>query len=69
MTSDGFPHCIGCGCTEFSPCETDVGPCSWSVIDYDVGLGWCSFCHQGEPIPRLIKLTDFIETVRRGLAS
>ena len=21
--------CIGCGCTEFEPCVTTSGPCSW----------------------------------------
>lgn len=34
--------CYGCGCTEFSACETEDGPCSW------VAECWCSACAEEE---------------------
>ena len=36
--------CIGCGCTDQHACVSDDGPCSWIVVDYDVGRGVCSCC-------------------------
>lgn len=36
--------CIGCGCTDRHACVGDEGPCSWIVVDYDVGRGVCSCC-------------------------
>jgi hypothetical protein len=36
-------YCIACGCGNFSPCETDAGPCSWSIGPFD-GKGLCSRC-------------------------
>lgn len=36
--------CIGCGCTEMTPCEVQDGACSWIQADHDLGVGVCSKC-------------------------
>lgn len=36
--------CIGCGCDDNHACQSDNGPCSWLVMDYDIGRGVCSCC-------------------------
>lgn len=35
--------CIGCGCSEDSPCPGPQ-PCSWLRLDQAEGLGVCSAC-------------------------
>ena len=43
--SQRIAQCIGCGCTDDNACETEFGdPCSWSRVDYLIGLGVCSEC-------------------------
>jgi hypothetical protein len=44
-------YCLACGCTEFSPCETDSGPCGWHVSPGASGRGLCSRCamHYEDP--------------------
>lgn len=37
--------CIGCGCTDDSPC---IGGCSWLRIDYERGVGVCSGCPEDD---------------------
>lgn len=41
--------CIGCGCDDMHACVGDQGPCSWIVVDYQIGRGVCSCCesHMG----------------------
>lgn len=36
--------CIGCGCTDYRACQGEEGPCSWLVVDYNIGRGVCSCC-------------------------
>lgn len=36
--------CIGCGCDDMHACVGDQGPCSWLVVDYEIGRGVCSCC-------------------------
>lgn len=36
--------CIGCGCDDLHACAGNDGPCSWIVVDYEVGRGVCSCC-------------------------
>jgi hypothetical protein len=35
--------CRGCGCTDYSACDTLVGPCAW-LLTYDDNTGICSAC-------------------------
>jgi hypothetical protein len=36
--------CVGCGCTDLTPCNDDGMPCSWSFVDVHTGRGICSAC-------------------------
>lgn len=36
--------CIGCGCTEMTPCDVEYGACSWIEAYHDIGVGVCSEC-------------------------
>lgn len=38
--------CIGCGCTDSSPCLNSGRPCHWLVVDREQGMGVCSQCGQ-----------------------
>lgn len=46
--------CIGCGCDDDHACWDDAqdAPCSWTRVDYTVGLGVCSAC------PELVSAWD-----------
>lgn len=49
-------YCIACGCTQFSPCETAIGPCSWDVPPR-AGRGMCSRCALHYSAPEAIVRT------------
>lgn len=36
--------CIGCGCTEMTPCEVNDGTCAWLERDEQQGVGVCTAC-------------------------
>ncbi len=36
--------CVGCGCTDATPCNDAGRPCSWSFVDVDNSKGICSAC-------------------------
>lgn len=36
--------CIGCSCTDSTPCVNDGRPCSWIRVDRMFGAGICSQC-------------------------
>jgi hypothetical protein len=51
-------HCIGCDCTEISPCwgrdaAGQVEPCHWIALHDEDGVGVCSEC-PGE-LPRFVR--------------
>lgn len=45
--------CVGCGCTELTPCMTPDGPCCWIVVNTDTQRGICSACLD-TPIDELV---------------
>jgi hypothetical protein len=42
--------CIGCGCSDYAPCE---GGCSWAATDPETGVGICSNC-AAKPLEELL---------------
>jgi hypothetical protein len=36
--------CRGCGCDDDHACETETGPCSWTLLDLEGESGVCSAC-------------------------
>jgi hypothetical protein len=46
-------RCIGCACTDVSPCFGPEGACFWVAVDEASGRGLCSACAV-KPLDELI---------------
>lgn len=45
MSPLAFRVCLGCGCTDETPCIVDGQPCAWVSMDPRTNQGLCTACN------------------------
>lgn len=55
--------CLGCGCTETTPCVGEGGACGWVSVDTETGQGLCTAC-DALPFEELIERVAMQQAAR-----